>query len=77
MTLNVHATYHDGLIHPIHPLNLPEGAELALTIEADVATKPVAEIQSPPARIVSPRLARPEQIADFQMEVREISDAGV
>lgn len=42
MTINVHATYLDGVIHPIHPLNLPEGTELALTIEADVAAKPVA-----------------------------------
>jgi hypothetical protein len=78
MTINVHATYHDSLIHPARPLNLPEGMELELTIEAAVLLeRPAAETKPRPARIFSPRLAHPEQITDFQMEVREISDAGV
>jgi predicted DNA-binding antitoxin AbrB/MazE fold protein len=77
MTINVHATYHDGLIHPAHPLNLPEGSELELTIKAATPAERVAENELPPARIFSPRLVHPEQIADFQMEVREIPDAGV
>ena len=77
MTINVHATYRDGLIHPVHPLNLPEGTELELTVEAAAPKNSVAPGTSTPARIVSPRLAHPEQITDFQMEVREISDAGV
>jgi predicted DNA-binding antitoxin AbrB/MazE fold protein len=76
MTLIVHATYHDGLIHPASPLNLPEGTELKLTIETADRTRPDAATKSP-ARIFSPRLAHPEQITDFQMEIREISDAGV
>ena len=48
-------------------------------VVADPAAKclPVDDSSSPTARIVSPRLAHPEQITDFQMEVREISDAGV
>jgi predicted DNA-binding antitoxin AbrB/MazE fold protein len=78
MTIKVHATYQDGLIRPARPLNLPEGTELELNIEAAVPLeRPAAESGTPPARIVSPRLAHPEQITDFQMEVREISDAGV
>jgi predicted DNA-binding antitoxin AbrB/MazE fold protein len=78
MTINVHATYRDGLIHPLHPLNLPEGTELELTVETAVANVTgTVDRDSAPARILSPRLVHPEQIADFQMEVREISDAGV
>jgi hypothetical protein len=78
MTINVHATFHDGLIHPACPLNLPEGTELELTIEAIITpAQTAAESKSSPARIFSPRLVHPEQITDFQMEVREISDAGV
>jgi hypothetical protein len=78
MAINVHATYRDGLIHPVHPLNLPEGTELELTVEAaDPPTSPVAANTPTPARIFSPKLVHPEQIADFQMEFREISDAGV
>jgi hypothetical protein len=77
MTINVQATYHDGLIHPASPLNLPEGTELKLTIETADPTRPDAATNSQPARIFSPRLAHPEQITDFQMEIREISDAGV
>lgn len=77
MTINVHATYHDGLIHPARPLNLPEGTELELTIEAAGQTQSPPLAESPPARICSPRLSHPEQITDFQMEFREISDAGV
>jgi predicted DNA-binding antitoxin AbrB/MazE fold protein len=77
MTINVHATYHDGLIHPARPLNLTEGTELELTIKADTPAEPATETNAPPARIFSPRLDNPDQIADFQMEVREITDAGV
>jgi predicted DNA-binding antitoxin AbrB/MazE fold protein len=78
MTINIHATYHDGLIHPAHPLNLPEGTELELTIEAEVLPASTSgETKSRPARIISPRLAHSEQITDFQMEVREIPDASV
>jgi predicted DNA-binding antitoxin AbrB/MazE fold protein len=78
MTFNVHATYRDGLIHPLHPLNLPEGTELELTVETDIAhVAGTSDRNSAPARILSPRLVHPEQIADFQMQVREITDAGV
>jgi predicted DNA-binding antitoxin AbrB/MazE fold protein len=79
MTINVHATYRDGLIHPDHPLNLPEGTELQLTVVAGSTSEhpPVDKSSSSTARILSPRLAQPEQIADFQMDVREISDAGL
>jgi hypothetical protein len=72
MTINVHATYHDGSIDPARPLNLPDGTELELTIKADTPAEPAAKTKTPPARIFSPRLANPEQIADFQMEVREL-----
>ena len=77
MSINIHATYHDGLLHPASPLNLPEGTELELTIETAGQTLPGPITKSPPARICSPRLAHPEQITDFQMEFGEISDAGV
>jgi hypothetical protein len=79
MTIHLHATYRSGLIHPDQPLNLPDGAELQLTVEP-VATgdrSTGTDEAAPPARIYSPRLAHPEQIVDFQMDVREISDAGV
>jgi hypothetical protein len=35
------------------------------------------EAQSSSGRIFSPRLAHPEQAAEFRMEVREVADAGV
>jgi hypothetical protein len=79
MTLHVHATYRAGMIHPDRPLNLPEGAELELTVETHSAFTPTAVDNNalPPARMQSPRLARPDQFVDFQMDVREITDAGV
>jgi predicted DNA-binding antitoxin AbrB/MazE fold protein len=79
MTIHIHATYRDGLIHPDQPLNLPDGAELRLTVEtlAAVDRSAAGEKTDSPIRIYSPRLAHPEQLVDFQMDVQQISDAGV
>jgi predicted DNA-binding antitoxin AbrB/MazE fold protein len=74
MIHNVDAIYDRGVLRPIHPLQLPEGAAVRLQVEEVVE----AASQSPgTARIPTPRLANPEQVTEFEMEVREISDAGV
>jgi predicted DNA-binding antitoxin AbrB/MazE fold protein len=74
MIHDVDAIYDQGVFRPLEPLVLPDGARVHLRIEQekhDGAGAPSV------ARVNSPRLAHPEQAADFAMEVREVSDAGV
>lgn len=56
MTINVHATYRDGLIHPAVPLNLPDNTPVEVTIVAsngNVSTLP----ETDPPRPVAPRIS--------------------
>ncbi|MCI0381240.1 MAG: antitoxin family protein [Gemmataceae bacterium] len=74
MTHDIDAIYDHGVFRPIQPLVLPDGARVHLRIEeeqCDGAAQPFN------MRIHSPRLAHPEQTAEFEMEVREVPDAGI
>ncbi len=71
---DIDAIYDQGVFRPLEPLVLPNGTRVHLCVEEE---KPVAEPLSSPARIRSPRLARPDQAAEFVMEVQELTDAGV
>ena len=70
---NVDAIYDQGVFRPLEPVVLPDGTRVHLRVEEEIRT---VQSKSPPARIRSPRLANPEQAAEFVMEVREATDAG-
>jgi hypothetical protein len=74
MTHDFDAIYDHGVFRPLEPLILPDGVRVHLHLEE--AKRASA---APPlgARVYSPRLADPEQAADFEMEVREVPDDGV
>ncbi len=55
MTINVHATYRDGLIHPAVPLNLPDNTPVEVTIVASKGTVS-APPESDSPRPVAPRI---------------------
>ncbi len=74
MTHNVDAIYDRGVLRPLEPLILPEGTRVHLRIEEENGSVGVKLF---PARIHGPRLTNPEQAAEFNMEIREIKDAGV
>jgi hypothetical protein len=63
------ATVVNGQIRLPEDVHLPEKCKVLVTVPGDT---PVSL-----GRIYSPRLAHPEQAAEFHMDVREISDAGV
>jgi predicted DNA-binding antitoxin AbrB/MazE fold protein len=74
MSHEVDAIYNAGVFQPLEPLALAEGTRVHLRVEPHHAEPEHAE---PPtqhvARLRSPRLAHPHQIADFQMEVSDAS----
>lgn len=55
MTINVHATYRDGLIHPAVPLNLPDNTPVEVTIVANDANTEALAVTDPP-RPAAPRI---------------------
>ncbi len=73
MSFAIDVVYDHGVLRPLEPLALPEGAR----IRAHLETGENGPSPPPPARMMSPRLVHPEQAADFVMQVREVSDAGV
>jgi predicted DNA-binding antitoxin AbrB/MazE fold protein len=73
MVRHVDAIFSHGAFRPIEPLALPEGTRVHLRVEE----KTDASRQPPVARVRSPKLARPEDAADFVMDVREAGHAGV
>ena len=74
MTHDVDAIYDHGVFRPLEPLVLPDGERVHLRIEEE---KRDGAASSLTARVYSPRLAHPEQAADFEMEVHEVPDSGV
>ena len=74
MIHDVDAIYDQGVFRPLEPLVLPEGARVHLRIEQQTHDG-IVPLQG--ARVYSPRLAHPEQAADFEMDVREVPDAGL
>ncbi len=76
MVRHVDAIFSQGALRPLEPLALPEGARVHLSVEPYAAA--TADGALPPtAKVHTPRLAHPEDAADFVMEVRESRDAGV
>jgi predicted DNA-binding antitoxin AbrB/MazE fold protein len=72
MVRHVDAIFSHGAFRPLEPLALPEGTRVHLSVEE--ATRP--GVEGPVAKINTPKLAHPEESADFVMEVRDGSDAG-
>ena len=73
MVRHVDAIFSQGAFRPLEALALPEGTRVRLSVEEEASAGRV-----PPAgKIHSPRLADPEDAADFVMEVREDRNAGV
>jgi predicted DNA-binding antitoxin AbrB/MazE fold protein len=74
MIYDVDAIYDHGVFRLFQSLDLPDGVLVRLRIE-DVKREGASPQFS--AQVHSPRLAHPEQIAEFEMEVREVPDAGI
>jgi predicted DNA-binding antitoxin AbrB/MazE fold protein len=73
MIRHIDAIFSQGAFRPLEPLSLPEGTLVHLSINEQTAT-----VAAPPsARIHTPKLANPDEVADFVMDVREAGDAGV
>jgi hypothetical protein len=70
MVRNVDAVFTAGAFRPLEPLALPEGTRVRLSVEE--SPQPAA---SPPPKIHTPRLAHPEDAAEFVMKVREADNA--
>ena len=70
---HVDAIFSQGAFRPLEPLALPEGTRVHLSVEEQTSASPVPR----PAKIRTPKLAHPEDAADFVMDVREAGDAGV
>jgi predicted DNA-binding antitoxin AbrB/MazE fold protein len=73
MVRRVDAIFTQGALRPLEPLALPEGTRVHLSVEAYTG----GDTSPPAAKVRTPRLAHPEDAADFVMEVREDGDAGV
>jgi predicted DNA-binding antitoxin AbrB/MazE fold protein len=74
MIHDVDAIYDHGVFRPLDPLTLPDGVLVHLRIED---RKPEGETAALSTHVGSPRLTHPEQTAEFEMEVREVPDAGL
>ena len=74
MTHDVDAIYDQGVFRPLIPLVLPDGTRVHLRVEQEAG---ISAKESAVAYVRSPRLANPEQAAEFVMEVSEVTDAGV
>ena len=74
MSHDIDAIYDQGVFRPLQSIILPDGAKVHLHVEDENGAD---EVPPPTGRIYSPRLAHPEQAAEFKMEVREVPDAGI
>ena len=73
MVRHVDAVFSHGAFRPLEPLSLPEGTRVHLSVEEG----PLTDSVPPAAKIHTPKLAHPEDSADFVMEVRETGNARV
>ena len=73
MVRHVDAIFTQGAFRPLESVVLPEGTRVRLSVEEQTTATRVP----PAARIRTPKLAHPEDAADFVMEVREGGSAGV
>ncbi len=74
MSHDLDAIYDQGVFRPLEPIGLPDGTRVHLHVEEGPSAGGEAVYIG---RIHSPRLANPQQAADFTMEVREAPHAGV
>ena len=65
MVRRVDAIFSQGAFRPLEPLALPEGTRVHLSVEEQEHSSNGAGVRS----IRTPRLAHPEDAADFVMEV--------
>lgn len=73
MVRQVDAIFSQGAFRPLEPLGLAEGTRVHLRVDDKSDVNRVA----PTAKIHTPRLAHPEDAADFVMDVRETTNAQV
>lgn len=73
MSHDIDAIYDHGVFRPLQPLVLPDGIRVHLRVEEDKSDGKQPAV----ALILSPHLVHPEQAAEFEMEVREVPDAGL
>ena len=67
MVRHVDAIFSQGAFRPLEPLALPDGTRVHLSVEEETNASPLRRA----AKIHTPKLAHPEDAADFVMEVRE------
>jgi len=73
MVRHVDAIFSQGAFRPLEPLTLPEGTRVHLSVEEETSASPVRRA----AKIHTPKLAHPEDAADFVMKVQETDNASV
>jgi predicted DNA-binding antitoxin AbrB/MazE fold protein len=74
MVRHVDAIFSHGAFRPVEPLALPEGTRVHLSVvEEEERVSPARGVP----KIFSPKLAHPEEAADFTMEVKGLDDAGI
>lgn len=73
MVRQVEAVFTQGAFRPLEPLAMPEGTRVRLSVEEQPSSGRAPSV----AAIHSPKLAHPEDAADFVMEVREARGAGL
>ena len=73
MVRHVDAVFSHGAFRPLEPLSLPEGTRVHLSVEEQ---RLADSVPSTPT-IRSPKLAHPQDAADFVMEIRETGNASV
>jgi predicted DNA-binding antitoxin AbrB/MazE fold protein len=73
MVRHINAIFSQGTFRPLEPLALAEGTRVHLSVEEQGSADPLPLIP----RIRTPKLAHPEDAADFVMEVRGMDNAGV
>jgi hypothetical protein len=73
MVHRVDAIFSQSAFRLLEPLALPEGTRVHLSVEEETNASPVRRA----AKVHTPKLAHPEDAADFVMDVRESGNAGV
>ena len=73
MVSHVDAIFSQGAFRPLEPLALPEGTRVHLSVEEETD----AILVRCAAKIHTPRLAHPEDAAEFVLEVREMDQGSV
>ena len=69
MVRHVDAVFSQGAFRSLEPLGLPEGTRIHLSVEESAN----ASLAPPAPKIHSPKLAHPEDAADFLMASRGVT----